>query len=314
MYKILNVRLFTLLFILLIIGCGKKEKEVVLIERDGVSYEQGAQKPYSGPASSKYSNGKIKTKGQYIDGVPSGVWKFWDRNGVEYAGSVSRYVFHQIESGETLQKIADKFEVKVNQLYELNEDLDKNANDKIKAEQLINIKEADNSDGQFLVWYDKSRTKIKSHKTFKNSKRSGTWTFWHENSNVARTMSYNDGKKDGDYAFYFQDGSKKEEGSWKNDKRDGLWVQNLKNGNKKKEGTYVNGKKDGVWTTWNEKELISSKYLYENNQVIDKWAFKYAFYSNGREKSLKSTRNNKLDGDQSLWLSLIHISEPTRPY
>jgi hypothetical protein len=44
MYKILNVRLFTLLFILLIIGCGKKEKEVVLIERDGISYEQGSSK------------------------------------------------------------------------------------------------------------------------------------------------------------------------------------------------------------------------------------------------------------------------------
>ena len=64
----------------------KKEKEVVLIERDGVSYEQGAQKPYSGPASSKYSNGKTKTKGQYVDGVPSGVWQFWDRDGVEYTG------------------------------------------------------------------------------------------------------------------------------------------------------------------------------------------------------------------------------------
>ncbi|MEE3195865.1 MAG: LysM peptidoglycan-binding domain-containing protein, partial [Candidatus Neomarinimicrobiota bacterium] len=131
MYNILNIRFISILIFLLIIGCGKKEKEVVLIERDGVSYEQGAQKPYSGPASSKYSNGKIKTKGQYVDGVPSGVWKFWDRNEAEYTGSVSRYVFHQIESGETLQKIADKFEVDVNQLYQLNEDLDKNSNDKI---------------------------------------------------------------------------------------------------------------------------------------------------------------------------------------
>ena len=301
MFKFFNVRTINLLIFLLIIGCGKKEKEVVLIERDGVSYEQGAQKPYSGPASSKYSNGKIKTKGQYVDGVPSGVWSFWDRNEVEYTGSVSRYVFHQIESGETLQKIADRFEVGIDQLYQLNEDLDKKSNDQIKADQLINIKEVDNSDGQYLVWYDKSRTKIKSHKTFKNSKRSGKWTFWHENSNVARKMSYNNGQKDGDYVFYFQDGSKKEEGSWKNDKRDGLWVQNLKNGNKKKEGTYLNGKKDGVWTTWNDKELISSKYLYENNKVIDKWAFKYSFYGNGKEKSLKSTRNNKLDGDQSEW-------------
>ena len=301
MYNIFNIRFISTLIFLIIIGCGKKEKEVVLIERDGVSYEQGAQKPYSGPHSSKYSNGKLKTKGQYVDGVPNGAWEFWDRNGVEYTGSVSRYVFHQIKSGETLQKIADKFEVDINQLYQLNEDLDKNLNDKIKADQLINVKEVDKSDGQFLVWYDKSRTKIKSHKIFKNSKRSGKWTFWYENSNVARIISYNNGKKDSDYAFYFQDGSKKEEGSWKNDKRDGLWVQNLKNGNKKKEGTYVNGKKDGVWTTWNEKELISSKYLYENNKVINKWAFKYAFYSNGNEKSLKSTRNNKLDGDQSVW-------------
>ena len=191
MFKYLNIRSISILIILLIIGCGKKEKEVVLIERDGVSYEQGAQKPYSGPASSKYSNGKIKTKGQYVDGVPSGVWSFWDRNEVEYTGSVSRYVFHQIESGETLQKIADRFEVDVNQLYQLNEDLDKKSNDKIKADQLINVKEVDKSDGQYLVWYDKTRTKIKSHKTFKNSKRSGKWTFWHENSNVARVSKKN---------------------------------------------------------------------------------------------------------------------------
>ena len=30
-----------------------------------------------------YGNGKIKTKGQYVYGIPSGVWTFWDRNGVE---------------------------------------------------------------------------------------------------------------------------------------------------------------------------------------------------------------------------------------
>ena len=113
MYKILNVRLLTLLFILLIIGCGKKEKEVVLIERDGVSYEQGAQKPYSGPASSKYSNGKIKTKGQYIDGVPSGVWKFWDRNGVEMQAQSLDMFFIKLKVAKLYKRLLINLKLKL---------------------------------------------------------------------------------------------------------------------------------------------------------------------------------------------------------
>ena len=301
MLRLSNYRTLGFLTILLIFGCGKKEKEIVLIERDGIQYEQGAQQPYSGKMSSKYNNGNMKTTGQYKDGLPVGDWKFWDRDGTEYIGSVSRYVFHEIQSGETLEKIATDFEVNINQLYELNEDIDENTEDDIKAGQLIGVKTATEKDGQFLFWYDKQRIKIKSHKVFNNSKRNGKWTFWHEDGNVARTSSYVAGKKDGSYAYYFNDGSKKEEGSWKDDLRNGPWVRYTKDGKKKKEGTYSNGKKDGVWTTWNDKGLIASKYLYEKNKVVDKWAFKYQFYNNGNEKTLKSTRNNKLDGEQKSW-------------
>ena len=301
MLRISNYRALGILTILLIFGCGKKEKEIVLIERDGIQYEQGAQKPYSGKMSSKYNNGNRKTEGQYKDGLPVGDWKFWDRDGTEYNGSVSRYVFHEIQNGETLEKIANNFEVDVDQLYELNEDIDKDTGDKIKAGQVIGVKTADDADGQFLFWYDKQRIKIKSHKVFINGRRNSKWTFWNENGNIVRTGSYAAGKRDGSYAYYFNDGSKKEEGAWKNDQRDGLWVKYSNNGNTQKEGTYSNGKKDGVWTTWNDKGLMASKYLYENNKVIDKWAFKYQFYSNGNEKTLKSTRNNKLDGEQTIW-------------
>ena len=301
MIKFSRNRNIGIIVLLLLFGCGKKEKEVVLIERDGVTYEQGAQKPYSGKMSSKYNNGNMKTEGQYKDGLPVGTWKFWDRDGTEYTGAVSKYVFHEIQSGETLKSIANNFEVDVDQLYELNEDIDNDTGDKIKAGQVIGVKTADDADGQFLFWYDKQRIKIKSHKVFINGKRNGKWTFWNENGNIVRTGSYAAGKRDGSYAYYFNDGSKKEEGAWKNDQRDGLWVKYSNNGNTQKEGTYSNGKKDGVWTTWNDKGLMASKYLYENNKVIDKWVFKYQFYSNGNEKTLKSTRNNKLDGEQTIW-------------
>jgi len=301
MIKFSRNRNIGIIVLLLLFGCGKKEKEVVLIERDGVTYEQGAQKPYSGKMSSKYNNGNMKTEGEYKDGLPVGTWKFWDRDGTEYTGAVSKYVFHEIQSGETLKSIANNFEVDVDQLYELNEDIDNDTGDKIKAGQVIGVKTADDADGQFLFWYDKQRIKIKSHKVFINGKRNGKWTFWNENGNIVRTGSYAAGKRDGSYAYYFNDGSKKEEGAWKNDQRDGLWVKYSNNGNTQKEGTYSNGKKDGVWTTWNDKGLMASKYLYENNKVIDKWAFKYQFYSNGNEKTLKSTRNNKLDGKQTIW-------------
>ena len=301
MIKFSRNRNIGIIVLLLLFGCGKKEKEVVLIERDGVTYEQGAQKPYSGKMSSKYNNGNMKTEGQYKDGLPVGTWKFWDRDDTEYTGAVSKYVFHEIQSGETLKSIANNFEVDVDQLYELNEDIDNDTGDKIKAGQVIGVKTADDADGQFLFWYDKQRIKIKSHKVFINGKRNGKWTFWNENGNIVRTGSYAAGKRDGSYAYYFNDGSKKEEGAWKNDQRDGSWVKYTNNGNTQKEGTYSNGKKDGVWTTWNDKGLIASKYLYENNKILDKWAFKYQFYNNGNEKTLKSTRNNKLDGEQKSW-------------
>ena len=301
MLKISKNRNIGIIVLLLLFGCGKKEKEVVLIERDGVTYEQGAQKPYSGIMSSKYNNGNMKTEGQYKDGLPVGTWKFWDRDGTEYTGDVSKYVFHEIQCGETLKNIANKFEVDIEQLYELNEDIDKDTGDKIKAGQVIGVKTANGADGQFLFWYDKQRIKIKSHKVFINGKRNGKWTFWNENGNIVRTGSYAAGKRDGSYAYYFNDGSKKEEGAWKNDQRDGLWVKYSNNGNTQKEGTYSNGKKDGVWTSWNDKGLVASKYLYEKNKVIDKWSFKYQYYSNGNEKTLKSTRNNKLDGEQTIW-------------
>ena len=67
MMKISRNRNIGIIVLLLLFGCGKKEKEVVLIERDGVSYEQGAQKPYSGKMSSKYNNGNMKTEGEYKD-------------------------------------------------------------------------------------------------------------------------------------------------------------------------------------------------------------------------------------------------------
>ena len=202
MLRLSNYRALGILTILLIFGCGKKEKEIVLIERDGIQYEQGSQKPYSGKMSSKYNNGNMKTAGQYKDGLPIGDWKFWDRDGTEYNGSVSRYVFHEIQSGESLEKIATDFEVDINQLYELNEDIDENTQNDIKAGQLIGVKTATETDGQFLFWYDKQRIKIKSHKVFNNSKRNGKWTFWNENGNIVRTGSYAAGKRDGSYAYY----------------------------------------------------------------------------------------------------------------
>jgi len=93
MIKFSRNRNIGIIVLLLLFGCGKKEKEVVLIERDGVTYEQGAQKPYSGKMSSKYNNGNMKTEGEYKDGLPVGTWKFWDRDGTEYTGAVSKYVF-----------------------------------------------------------------------------------------------------------------------------------------------------------------------------------------------------------------------------
>ena len=62
--------LLIILLLLLIVGCSKEPINIktTLVERDGIYYTRGTNKPYSGLGFSLYDDGKKKEEGTYKDG------------------------------------------------------------------------------------------------------------------------------------------------------------------------------------------------------------------------------------------------------
>ena len=91
----------------------------------------------------------------------------------------------------------------------------------------------------------------KSEFYYKNGKKDGLYTWWHENGQKKSEGHYKNGKK-WVMTYWDENGQKRLESHYKDGKQEGLWTQRHKNGQKKSEGHYKNGKRDGLWTVWNE--------------------------------------------------------------
>ena len=96
--------------------------------------------------------------------------------------------------------------------------------------------------------------------------------------------SYKDGKKDGLWTDYHENGQKKSEGNHKDGKLDGLWTNWYENGQKSSEITYKNGKqyiirtykdgkREGLWTWWYANGQKFYEDIYKDGELIEskKW-------------------------------------------
>ena len=96
--------------------------------------------------------------------------------------------------------------------------------------------------------------------------------------------SYKDGKKDGLWTDYHENGQKKSEGNHKDGKLDGLWTNWYENEQKSSEITYKNGKqyiirtykdgeREGLWTWWYANGQKFYEDIYKDGELIEskKW-------------------------------------------
>ena len=58
-----------------------KRDDIVLVERDGLAYEEGQEEPYSGPATTVHEDGWIEQTAYYENGMLNGVKTIWRENG-----------------------------------------------------------------------------------------------------------------------------------------------------------------------------------------------------------------------------------------
>jgi len=63
----------------------------------------------------------------------------------------------------------------------------------------------------------------KSEGTYKDDKRDGLWTEWHENGQKYKELTYKDGKWDGLYTRWLENGQKWFEGTYKDGEEISAW-------------------------------------------------------------------------------------------
>ena len=71
---------------------------------------------------------------------------------------------------------------------------------------------------------------MKMEGTYKDNKRDGKWTYWHENGKVWSEGFFKNGKSDGKRTTYFENGKIRYEGFYKEETRVGKWIFYDENG------------------------------------------------------------------------------------
>ena len=104
---------------------------------------------------------------------------------------------------------------------------------------------------------------------FKDGKRDGPITAWHENGQRLREVNYKDSKRDGLEVHWHENGRKKSERNWKDGKNDGLVVGWHENGQKEREGNYKDGKMDGSWVYWHENGRKKSEINWKDGIKVE---------------------------------------------
>lgn len=72
-----------LILSLILVGCEKKEPvgQDDLVKRNGLYYEKFSEEPYTGEMIDWYEDGQLKEKGVYKEGLKTGLWEGFRKDG-----------------------------------------------------------------------------------------------------------------------------------------------------------------------------------------------------------------------------------------
>ncbi len=205
--------LFSLIFLLTPFSIFSQEIDAnKLVQKDGLHYEIGKEKPFTGKAITYHENGKKSSSTQFKDGklkgkmkawYPSGKqqvsgaingmekvgeWIAWYENGVKIRqgsfknGKEEGDYFWWFENGKLNKKgvyhegIADG---KWEWYYE---------NGQLMQEGIL---KGETNDGVWKDWYESGQQKMIGQ--FNNGVKEGDWTWWDEQGNVSKKKSYKNG-------------------------------------------------------------------------------------------------------------------------
>jgi antitoxin component YwqK of YwqJK toxin-antitoxin module len=189
-----NHIIISLLFLFICCSTDKNNK-LTLEKINGLWYDQRTNDVFSGLYVDTLSEGKIKTKGSFTNGLKDGLWIYWYflTNQKKSEGSYVDGIRHGewiewYRNGNVKNYMKYSYGIPIGEWYELNE-------------------------------YGKRQL---GYCFFTNG--NGFWKKLYENGLERESGYIQDGKKNREWKWYYDDGKKKWVGNYENGKRVGEWI------------------------------------------------------------------------------------------
>lgn len=106
---------------------------------------------------------------------------------------------------------------------------------------------------------------------YKNGKREGSWTGFHDNGQLRFKGDYKKDKREGSWVSYWDSGQISEKGDYKNGRQVGLWTSYLFQGEFWKEGSYKSGKSHGPWVYYWSNGQLDIAGSFNNGKMEGSW-------------------------------------------
>lgn len=216
-----------------------------------------------------HDNGKVKLVGGFKNGLKSGIFREYDRDGELVNGFV--YVNDTLVS-EGMVEAGGVFVGEWTTYYRSGTPKSTGSFNQGKK------------DGKWVFYYKNGKKEQSGQ--FKENVVTGSWTWYYENGQIKKTEFFNRrGLLEGEQVEYDSLGNELSRGEYYNGNREGAWFYQV--GDFKEVGAFLSGQEDGVWNYYYKNGKIAftgefnegepkGKHVYYHKNGIKKKVGKYA--------------------------------------
>jgi antitoxin component YwqK of YwqJK toxin-antitoxin module len=134
---------------------------------------------------------------------------------------------------------------------------------------------------------------------FEEGDRQGEWTYWHDNGQKNRTVTYKDGLPDGGWEIFREDGTLEARRQFKMGQRDGEWIVYNESGDEPRQlMNFKDGQPHGTWKEWYPTGAQKGVYEFRDGKrhgEASEWA------EDGSERARAHYKDGKLHGEVIKW-------------
>ncbi len=210
-----------------------------------------------------HSNGKISSKGGFIDSIPVGIHRKYDATGKVTSSKVFDDKGNKV--GEGIIEESGRKRGNWRSYY---------PDKQLKAEGTY---KKGRRQGKWIYYFETGA--IEQTGSFRNGRLSGKWVWYYNTGEIWREEHFLNGREDGESIEYSREGEIIAKGEYVDGLREGDWFDQY--GDQIEIGKYSQGEKEGLWKYYylNENCKFEGKFIHGQEDGRHKW-----FYENGQPK------------------------------